>query len=136
MEKSKSPVTHFLHRNDRLRTIVRHKGVFCSEKQVNKRRVFTPHEPQTAGDEILELHRLYQNLVASDPESKQFKRRFTWVDSVPTTIPRAPTNVAVVEYIGTFPARLQGITTLLPPLPVGAIAFMRLKNSSAFFGLS
>ena len=30
----------------------------------------------------------------------------------------------------------QGITTLLPPLPVGAIAFMRLKNSSAFFGLS
>ena len=106
MEKSKSPVTHFLHRNDRLRTIVRHNGVFCSEKQVNKQRVFMPHEPQPAGDEILELHRLYQNLVASDPESKQFKRRFTWVDSVPTTIPRVPTNVAVVEYIGTFPARL------------------------------
>ena len=28
----------------------------------------------------------------------------------------------------------EGITTLLPPLPVGAIGFMCLKNSSAFFG--
>ena len=29
-----------------------------------------------------------------------------------------------------------GITTVLPPLPVGAISFMRLKNRSVFFGLS
>ena len=54
----------------------------------------------------LYIYRLYQNLVASDPESKHFKRRLTWVESVPTTMPHVPANVAVVEYIGTFPLRL------------------------------
>ena len=81
--------------------------MFCWVNQVNKKKVYTPLEPQPSGHELLEVHRSYQTLVATDSESQQFKRKFTWVEKVPTAMAAISTEVAVVEYIGTFPARLQ-----------------------------
>ena len=103
-------MTYFLHRDGRLRTIGKYKiyqtKVFCCENQVNKKKVYTPLEPQPSDDEFLQVHRLYQTFVATDPESQQFKRKITWVEKVPTAMAAISTEVAVVEYIGTFPARL------------------------------
>ena len=106
-KNAKTPVTHFLSRNDRLRTVVKNSnGLYCTERQINKKRVFIPIEPQPDDNEILELHRLYQNLVASQGSGSEFKRRFAWIAKVPINMPAIPTNIAVVEYIGEFPKRL------------------------------
>ena len=100
-------MTHYLNRNDRLRTVVKNSnGLYCTERQINKERVFIPIEPQPDDSEILELHRLYQNLVACQKGEPQFKRRFAWIEKVPINMPAIQTNVAVVEYIGEFPKRL------------------------------
>ena len=100
-------MTHYLKRNDRLRTVVKNNdGLYCIERQINKERVFIPIEPQPDNSEILELHRLYQNLVACQKGEPKFKRRFAWIEKVPINMPAIPTNVAVVEYIGEFPKRL------------------------------
>ena len=40
----------------------------------------------------------------------------------------SPTCVAKVTYILVLAKHILGITALLPPLPVGAITFMRLKK--------
>ena len=110
-KNAKTPVTYFVHRDGRLKTIVTQKiedkNVFCWENQVNKKRVFTPLNPQPTEQELLEVHRLYQTLVATDAASKQFKRRVAWMENVPTTMGAISTTVAIVEYIGTFPPRLQ-----------------------------
>ena len=103
-KNAKTPATHYLHQNGILRTIVKRENVYCSEKQV-KRRIFIPLEAQSGEHEILEIHRLDQTLVASNPGDRQFKRKFTWIDNVPHTMPRIPTNVAIVEYTGDLPAR-------------------------------
>ena len=109
-----SPITYFLHTNGRLCTIIKQKEVFCIEKQVNKKRIFVPLEPQPGMNDILEVHRSYQHLVASGPDSKQFKRRIACIENVPTTMATVPSNVAFVEYIGTFPTRCRHKNTRKP----------------------
>ena len=109
----RSPITYFLHTTDRLCTIVKQKKVFCIEKQVNKKIIFVPLEPQPRMNDILEVHRLYQH-VASDPDSKQFKRRITCIENVPTAMATVPSNVAFVEYIGTFTTRCRHKNTRKP----------------------
>ncbi|XP_053375386.1 uncharacterized protein LOC128547267 isoform X2 [Mercenaria mercenaria] len=104
-KNASTPTSLFILINNKLTAIVKGQGQYCVERQVNKKREYIPLEPQPSEDSILIVHRLYQTLSASPSGKNQFKRRCTWLGSNPDFWPSAPTTVAIVEYIGTFPPR-------------------------------
>ena len=62
---------------------------------------------QPTEDEIVTVHRLYLVLKDSSSEqtSNQFSKRITWLEKSAHILPSIPNNIAIVEYIGTYPGR-------------------------------
>ncbi len=81
------------------RVIVKKAGEWCHEKQINKKKVWIPLDPQPASEELLYVHRHYSNLVKPMPESGSYKKRVTWIECECFQFPK----VALYEYIGTYP---------------------------------
>ena len=75
----------------------------CTERRINKEKVNIPLDPQPLYSDVLQVHRLYQTLVASPKGTWQFRRRITWLENIPTELDYLPDNAAVVEYVGNFP---------------------------------
>ena len=48
---------------------------YCIEKVMNKKRIYTPVDPQPSEDVLLELQRNYATLKVSNG----YKRRITWL---------------------------------------------------------
>ena len=69
---------------------------YCTERRINKEKVNIPLDPQPLYSDVLQVHRLYQTLVASQKGTWQFRRRITWL----MELDYLPDNAAVVEYVG------------------------------------
>ncbi|KAK3095171.1 hypothetical protein FSP39_011012 [Pinctada imbricata] len=85
-----SPITYFIKIQGKIISIVKREGVLCFEKQINKKRTFTPLDPQPV--DVIILHRSYSTLKR-DPN---YRRRVSWLEGK---------DRALVEYIGKFPGR-------------------------------
>ena len=105
--RAASPKSLYIEKDGRLISIVKRDGQYCIEKWSHKKRIFVPVEPQPADSDILEVHRLYQTLKASSSGPLQYKRRITWLENVPESMPGLAADIAIVEYIGNFPQRQQ-----------------------------
>lgn len=67
---------------------------YCTEQQINKKRVYVPIEPQPNANEVVTIQRYYVSLSLN----KNYKKRVTylWEGGLKT-------KLALVEYIGKFP---------------------------------
>ena len=73
-------------------------GQYCFEQQINKKRIYTPLNPQPSYQKVLIIQRYYSTLKAS----QSYKKRVTWVEQ--SAAPYEPLSKrAVVEYCGSFP---------------------------------
>jgi hypothetical protein len=95
----------FLYNDGNLQTIHKKEGLYCVEKMKNRKKIYETIEPQPPTNQILTIQRLYNTLNVSEEGTQQFKRRCTWIVSRPDNLTQLPLDVAVVEYIGTFPER-------------------------------
>ena len=70
------------------------KKAYCTERQINKKRVYVPLSPQPDSSEVVTVQRYYASLSLD----KNYKKRVTyfWEGGLKT-------NLALVEYIGKFP---------------------------------
>ncbi|XP_071137045.1 uncharacterized protein [Mytilus edulis] len=72
-------------------------GIFCTEKQINKKKECIPVDPQPADEKIVEISRSYSTL-----KQQSYKKRVTWVGKAPPSFD-INFNAAVVEYKGKHP---------------------------------
>ncbi|XP_060563165.1 uncharacterized protein LOC132722661 [Ruditapes philippinarum] len=100
-----SPIFTFIHKGGKLISIQNRSGIYCIEKQKQKKKVYEPLEPQPSGEELLIIKRLYNTLSASDKGLEQFRRKCTWIENIPSSMPELSVDIAIVEYVGTFPGR-------------------------------
>ena len=125
-----SPKTLFVVMAGRLVTVVKREGKYCTEKQENKKRKFIPLDPQPQEIDILEVHRIYSTLKASEPGLPPYKRRVTWFARTPEIYKILPLDVALVEYIGSFPSRqLHGNTKVTSEKENLSAVYIRSKKS-------
>jgi hypothetical protein len=73
-------------------------GQYCFEQQVNKKRIYTPLNPQPSYKTVLIVQRYYSTLKAS----QAYKKRVTWIEQSAAPY-QPPSQRAVIEYCGTFP---------------------------------
>lgn len=73
-------------------------GLYCMEKTVNKKRNYTPLEPQPERGTLLEIQRYYTSLK-KDPT---YKKRVSWIKCAPSKLP-VNLDCAIVEYVGAYP---------------------------------
>lgn len=106
-KNASSPTTMYVQINDKLISVTKRDGLYCTQKQVDRKKTYVPLLPQPADSDVLYVHRLYQTLSASPTGKKQFKRRVSWFGNIPQSyqLLSNSSNVAIVEYIGTFPPR-------------------------------
>ena len=71
----------------------------------NKQEEYIPLDPQPNPDDVLKVHRLYQNLNEPKDGASKFKRRITWLAKSDRILPEIPNTVAIVEYVGTYPGK-------------------------------
>lgn len=100
------PTALFIQKDDKLVSVIKRKGQYCLEKMVQRKRVYTPCEPQPHSHDLLEVRKTYQTLKAPDSQKKKsFKRRISRFGNIPAGLSFIPPSFALVEYIGTFPPR-------------------------------
>ena len=93
-----SPKTTYLITDNTLKKLFDRQGVYCLEKSVSKTRIYTPLEPQPSSNQLLTIQRYYVTAKCD----KIYKKRITWILHSPPSF-LSSTNLAVVEYQGTFP---------------------------------
>ncbi len=97
--KGTSPKTVYFGEGRQRRKLFVKDGQYCVEKQVNKKRIYVPLDPQPRPEELLEIQRHYATLKTSSA----YRRRVTWINSLPSHVGSTQPVAAVVEYVGTFP---------------------------------
>ena len=106
---SSTPLTPFVFRNDKWRSLRLRRGIYCTLKYKNKQAEYIPLDPQPQPDDVVKLHRLYQKLQDKSSNEKKkkntFQRRVTWLEKADSKLPAIPSAIAIVEYIGNYPRR-------------------------------
>ena len=74
-------------------------SLYCVEKQENSKRTYKPLDPQPDEESILELYRNY----STSKYEKSYRRCVTWFGRTPADMKPHMTNIAIVEYLGSFP---------------------------------
>ena len=97
-----SPTYTFIMRDNKAVTLHHRKELYCVEKMRNK--IYEPLESQTNSNDLFVLKKLFNSLSRSEKGPNQFRRRCTWVVNAPSSLPRLDLNVALVEYVGRYPA--------------------------------
>ena len=69
-----------------------------------RNKIYEPLESQTNSNDLFVLKKLFNSLSRSEKGPNQFRRRCTWVVNAPSSLPRLDLNVALVEYVGRYPA--------------------------------
>ena len=90
-----SPKTTYIIAGKHLKKLFVRNGIYCNERMVNKKRTYVPLEPQPSEDVLVHTQRYYSTLKSD----KDYKKRVTWINTSPTF----RTDIAVIEYTGTFP---------------------------------
>ena len=103
--KGATPCSTFIEQSGKLTTVYRHKGQYCFVKFIDKKKEYVPFDPQPAETEIISIHRCYLQLKASNSDTSKFKKMVTWVEKTENIMPEIANNIAIVEYIGSFPER-------------------------------
>ena len=98
---STSPKQFFIFRNGKLLSIFKRSGIYCTEKIVKGKHIYTPLMPQPDRSEVFIAHRNYSKLK----KFPAYKRRVTWFESRPKEFSYIPTDVAIIEYVGNFLGR-------------------------------
>ncbi|KAL3892167.1 hypothetical protein ACJMK2_004401 [Sinanodonta woodiana] len=124
--KCASPSTTFIERNGTLLMIVKRQCVYCVERNVNKKRIYEPLQPQPLSNEIIQVHRIYQTLKSSPSGPDQFKRRITWFQKADNLLSDISTNIALAEYIGKFSVRTYHASV---KHPLKNVTYIRTKPS-------
>ena len=89
--------TTYMLQDEKLKTVVLKKDVYCVEKKMEGKRTFVPLEPQPSEDTIVKCHRYYTKLKR-DPK---YTKRVTVLRKLPTTH-LSKKSIALVEYQGEF----------------------------------
>lgn len=84
----------YLRGGGTLKKIYLKKGVYCLERQVNRKREYVPMTPQPEQNEIAVVHRYYTKLKLDN----NYKKRVTYLGEGGLR-----SKLAVIEYIGKFP---------------------------------
>ena len=89
---SPSPVARFIKAScGEWISVVLRGETYCSEKQGDGKRKYTPIKPQIDEEDVLKIHRNY-NILKSNAN---YKRRVTWLEP-------SDRNLACVEYVGKY----------------------------------
>ena len=104
-KKAACPVTLFTTVSNKLTSVKLHNDEYVTEKRIDKKKQYIPLVPQPQKQDVLEVHRLYQNLEASPAGPYQYRRRVTWLENIPPYMQDLPDKTAIIEYIGDFPKR-------------------------------
>ena len=86
-----SPKQFFVQTANHFASVFLRNGLYCVEKQIQKKRTYVPIEPQPSN--VLVVHRCYASLK-KDPS---YRKRVTWIEG--------RSDRAIYEYIGKFPGR-------------------------------
>ena len=88
--------THYIcSDNLNMKKVVLKNGVYCFERQRDKKTVFIPVTPQPSPSSVMQIHRYY----AKHTVSAKYEKRVTWIGNPDTDDPHR----ACHEYRGSFP---------------------------------
>ena len=88
----------FIKQQDKLISLYLRDGSYCTEKHLNRKRVFIPMDPQVYPADVLKVQRNYNQLKCSTDEST-FRRRLTQFSNIPEEFQFIDGNFAVVKYV-------------------------------------
>ena len=87
-----SPKTTYLVNDDQsLKKVFVRNGQYCFEKCVDKKRKYIPLDPQPSPDKLLVIQRYYASLQSSS----SYKKRVTWIESLPSVFSEPIQHLAV-----------------------------------------
>ena len=89
--------SYLVHSEENFEKLFVRDGLYCKENKVNRKRTYVPLSPHSSADAVMVIYRGYSKLKA-DPT---FCRRVTRIEKSADS--KAPSQNAVVEYIGNFP---------------------------------
>lgn len=102
-QSASCPTSHYLQRSDgswrQLRLI---DGQYCVKIRSGSTYMNVPLDPQPTKNEVVKVSRYYTTLKAD----KSYRRRVTWA-AHPLNADKLSPSLAIVEYSGTFPQRIE-----------------------------
>ncbi|KAK3106975.1 hypothetical protein FSP39_004306 [Pinctada imbricata] len=89
--------SHYIIENGKLKNVPLKNGQYCTEKKVQKKRIYVPLQPQPSSDQIFHIHRYYAKLK----EDESYRKRVTIFTRLPSMY-SDNTGICVIEYLGDF----------------------------------